>query len=280
MSSVISNKVQSYVFSSNPALGATNISADGSSFSISLDSPIEVPRGVIDCTLDVIAASIWNVSPNIKAAYNNDKFYFSHLGTPYIVTIETGLYSLPQLNSYFRRYFVNNGLPNNLIVLSANDSAQTCIITFNYVGTQIDFTQLNTVRTILGFNSELLPNGGPSTIIGESYEGESKASFNRINFYYIKSSLVNQGLSINGISGNIIAQVPITAAPGSQINYQPQNVIAIQARGLIGNPRQQITFQLLDDQLRSVDNLGQFWSVTIEINSQLLLSTVNLPLVP
>ena len=193
MSSVISNKVQSYVFSSNPALGATNISADGSSFSVSLDSPIEVPRGVIDCTLDVIAASIWNVSPNIKAAYNNDKFYFSHLGTPYIITIETGLYSLPQLNSYFRRYFVNNGLPNNLIVLSANDSAQTCIITFNYVGTQIDFTQLNTVRTILGFNSELLPNGGPSTIIGESYEGESKASFNRINFYYFKSSLVNQG---------------------------------------------------------------------------------------
>ena len=74
--------------------------------------------------------------------------------------------------------------------------------------------------------------------------------------------------------------MPITASPGNQINYQPQNIIAIQARGLIGNPRQQLTFQLLDDQLKGVDNLGQFWSVTIEIISQLLLSTVNLPLVP
>jgi len=97
----------------------------------------------------------------------------------------------------------------------------------------IDFTQANTIRTILGFNSQLVP-AAPSTVVGENYESSVEAVFNRINFFYIRSSLVNNGLPINGVSGNIISQIPITAPPGSQINYSPQNVIAIEARNLIG----------------------------------------------
>jgi len=116
MSSVISEKLQSYVFSSNPNQGALNLSADGSSFSVFLDTPIYIPQGVIDCNIDVIAASIWNVSPNISAAFGNNMFYFEHLGTPYVLTIDDGLYSLAQLNGVLGRFFVNNSLPKNLIV--------------------------------------------------------------------------------------------------------------------------------------------------------------------
>lgn len=279
MSSVISEKLQSYVFSSNPSQGALNISADGSAFSVYLDTPITIPQGVIDCNIDVIGASIWNVSPNISAAFGNNMFYFSHLGTPYVIAIDTGLYSLAQLNGVLGRFFVNNSLPKNLIVFSGNDATQKTIVTFNYVGTQIDFTQANTIRTILGFNSQLVP-AVPSTVVGENYESNVEAVFNRINFFYIRSSLVNNGLPINGVSGNIISQIPITSPPGSQINYSPQNVIAIEARNLIGKTIQQVRFELLDDQLRPVNTLNEFWSITLHIHSQLLLSTLTLPLIP
>jgi len=206
-------------------------------------------------------------------------FYFSHLGTPYVIAIDTGLYSLAQLNGVLGRFFVNNSLPKNLIVFSGNDATQKTIVTFNYVGTQIDFTQANTIRTILGFNSQLVP-AAPSTVVGENYESSVEAVFNRINFFYIRSTLVNNGLPINGVSGNIISQIPITAPPGSQINYSPQNVIAIEARNLIGKTIQQIRFELLDDQLRPVNTLSEYWSITLHIHSQLLLSTLTLPLIP
>ncbi len=279
MSSVIVDKVQSYVFSSNPAIGAINKSLDGSSFSVALNNPISVPTGTVSCTLDAIAASIWNVSPNISAAFGNNKFYFSQAGTPYVVTITDGLYSLPQLNAFLGRFFVNNGLQKNLITFTGDESTQKSIITFNFVGTQIDFTQANTIRTILGFNSQILPLV-PSVIQGENYTSNTIAVFNRINSFFITSSLVNSGLPLNGTPGNIIAQIPITASPGSQINYQPQNVIEVSGRNLIGNSVQYVTFTLLDDQLRPVNTLGEYWSVTIHIHAKLLLSTTNLPLLP
>ena len=280
MGSVIFEKTASYVFSSNPALGAINISPDGSEFTVAMDNPIDVPHGVVDCTIDVLAASIWNVSPNISASFGNNMFYFSQAGTPYVVTIADGLYSLPQLNNYLSRFFVNNGLQKNQIVFSGDDSTQKSIITFNFVGTQIDFTQPNTIRSILGFNSQLLPAGGPSTIQGENYVSDTIATFNRINFFYVKSNLVNSGLPLNGTPGNIIAQIPITATPGSQINYSPQNVISINARTLSGNSFQSIRMSLLDDQLRPVNTLGEFWSITLHVHMQYLLSTVGLPILP
>lgn len=279
MGSVIFEKTQSFVFSSNPALGAINISPDGSEFTVAMDSPIVVPHGVIDCTIDVIAASIWNVSPNISAAFGNNKFYFSYLGVPYVVTIADGLYSLPQLNAYLGRFFVNNGMQKNLIVFTGDDSTQKSVITFNFVNTQIDFTQPNTIRTILGFNSSLVPPV-PSTVQGENYTSQNIAVFNRINFFYVKSNLVNSGLPLNGTPGNIIAQIPITASPGSQINYSPQNVISIAARNLIGNTFQAVRMTLLDDQLRAVNTLGEYWSITLHIHMQYLLSTTNLPILP
>lgn len=279
MSSVISEKIQSYTFTSDPNNGAQSVSSDGSRFSVNLDSPISIPQGVIDCNIDVIAASIWNVSPNISPLFQNNLFYFQYQTINYLITIQEGLYSLTQLNGYISRYFVNNGLPKNLIVFSGDAATQSTVITFNYITTQIDFTQADTIRTILGFDSSLVPTL-PSTIIGESYISDTQAKFNRINFFYIKSSLVTEGLPINGVAGNIISQIPITSAPGSQINYSPQNVISIEARNLIGKTIQQIRFQLLDDQLRPVNTLGEYWSVTLHIHSQLLLSTLTLPLIP
>lgn len=280
MGSVIFDKVQSYVFSSDPALGAINISPDGSEFTVAMNNPIVIPHGVIDCKLDVIAASIWNVSPNIAAAFGNNKFYFTQNLTPYSVTIPDGLYSLPQLNNFLSRFFVNNGLNKNQIVFTGDESTQKTVITFNYTGTQIDFTLPNTIRTILGFNSQLVPNSGPSTIQGENYISNNIATFNRINSFYVKSNLVNNGLPLNGTPGNIIAQIPITSAPGSQINYSPQNVISVSARNLIGNTMQSCTFTLLDDRLRNVNTLGEYWSITLHIHMQLLLSDSNLPLLP
>ena len=56
----------------------------------------------------------------------------------------------------------------------------------------------------------------------------------------------------------------MTAKPGSIINYEPFNPITCDAKSLIGNGKQTITFTLLDQLLRPVIVL-ETWQFSIVI---------------
>jgi len=106
------------IVNSDPTAGAENVSADGSSFQITLHDPIMIPRSAVDCKASVTQASIWNTSFNIAAAYSNNQFEFTTSVAPagtYTWTIPDGLYSVAGLNGYLSAQFVNTGLPANLI---------------------------------------------------------------------------------------------------------------------------------------------------------------------
>ena len=64
-------------FSSSELSGATDVSSDGSRFSVLLDNPIKIPQNALNCSLGVVQASIWNTSPNISVLYKNNKFNFT-----------------------------------------------------------------------------------------------------------------------------------------------------------------------------------------------------------
>jgi hypothetical protein len=68
---------ESFFFSSDKANGAQNVSSDGSLFNVELYNPISIPKEAIYCTLEITAATIWNVSPNISAAIGNNKLNFN-----------------------------------------------------------------------------------------------------------------------------------------------------------------------------------------------------------
>ena len=281
MSSVLFPKVTSYAFSSDPKSGAQNIHNNGSSFSVSLNKPISIPAGAISCTLDVIQANIWFVTPNISAALGNNNFYFSSALTnpgTYHITFTDGLYSLEDLNATLGREFANLGFNSNIILLSPDGPTSRSILTYTIAGLDVDFAQPNTVRTVLGFNSRQSPAAPPS-VAGQSDYSDRPASFNQINSFYVRSSLIAaDGLPINNVAAGIIAAVPITVQPGSQIVYQPQSPIDIDASSIIGRPIQSITFDLVDDQFRPVNTVGEYWSVILHIHYSVLMSTERVPI--
>jgi hypothetical protein len=278
--SVVVKKQICYTFSSNTATGAQNIQNNGASFSVALNSPIYVPNGTVDCTVEVLQAAVWNTSPNIAADFGNNKLTFSYAESVYNFIIPDGLYGLSDLNTTISRLLANAGLPSNLFLLSGDQSTQKTVITYTVSGVIIYFDVVNSIRTVLGFDARLSPGGGNSSVAGQNDTSDNTAVFNRINSFFIRSSMVNNGLPLNNVGSGIIAAIPITAKPGSQINYSPTIPIAVDASNLPGTTLQFISFDLLDQDLRYVNTVGEYYSVTLSIKYKLLLTTENLPMVP
>jgi hypothetical protein len=260
----------SYVFSSDPANGAKNVSIDGDRFSVQLFQPIMIPSDAVSCSLKLTRATIWNTVPNISLEIGNNKLYvytdFVSTGSPvlHVITIPDGLYSLSGLNGFLSRSFSGLSLPSNLVYITADDSTQKTILTFNQDNTWVDFTQSDTCRDVLGFNSRLSPL--VPQLSGYSESADVVAKFNRTNSFLISGDIVSDGIPVNNVNKGILGEVLILKPPGSQINYTPFLPPSIDASELIGMTKNFFTFNLTDQISRSVDTLGEMWSFVIVIS--------------
>jgi hypothetical protein len=269
----IIEKQLSYLFVSDPINGARNVSSNGDAFSVQLDSPIHIPHNAIHCHLKLTQAEIWNVVPNISAAIGNNTLYIytDWAADPdppnpvnFQIVIPDGLYSLTGLNNFISSSLINLNYPSTMIVLSGDDATQKSILTFNQDNTQIDFTQNNTPRDVLGFNARLAPLALEPAVHVEF--GDAPAAFNRTNSFVIQGDLISNGIPINNIARGVLANVPITNSPGKQVIYQPYLPPAIAADELIGKSKNYFSFRLTDQLNRPVDTLGEHWSFTVTIS--------------
>ncbi len=73
--------------------------------------------------------------------------------------------------------------------------------------------------------------------------------------------------------------MPINVAPGSQISYSPQNVVWFDAKDLIGQPKTNLQFRLLDQNLRPVIVVDPF-SFTLTIKYSVFMGTGAIALKP
>ena len=279
MAAILIEKQISLLFSSDPFIGAESVSANGSSFSTTLDSPFSVPAAAMSCQIGVIAASIWNTSPNISAAFGNNLLNFTTSVAPagnYTITIDQGLYSLDALGAYVSVKLQNLGLPPDLIQFSPNNATQRVGITLSTLGDVVNIGAANSVGQILGW-----PTGSPAIVAlvaGFTAFSPLEASLNRVNSYIITSDFVTTGVLINGSSRAVLCSVPIDVGPGRQINYAPNQVQWFDGQELIGRPRQNVKLALQDQELRPTPTSGDYWSVTLVIKWSVLLSSMSVPL--
>lgn len=267
MSSLIKHEF-SLLVSSNPLNGATNITLDGSSFQNNFDRPIIIPRQARNISIKGYEATVWWVIPNI-IENENDAFRLTYfdgiISVQYDIQIPSGLYDVAQLDNAINRELVNAGAPNNLITILGDNSTQKTIIQINPLTPEtvsIDFTIANSVRTILGFDSQVIP--AQSGLV--SIFSDNPANFNTINFFLIHSDLVGRGLRIGNDYNNTIIRVPIDVPPGSQINFLPDNPVPIPANEIRGRVVNEAQFWLTDDSNRRVNTLGEYFSLTLVIS--------------
>ncbi len=260
----------SMLFSSNPNQGASLRSADGSSFTVLLQEPLSVPFDAKNVNIEVQSSTVWWVVPNITTGVN-DKIYCtvprasdSKL-TAYTLTIPQGLYDLTALNQTVQRELENAGAiitPEPAFTIYADDATQKVEIRANYVGVEIDFTQADTPRDILGWTSVVV---GPSVSVPQNFLAPNVAEFNQVNSFLLHSDLVNRGMRFNDKYSQIISQVLIDVSPGSQIVSTPFHPAKIDAQDLAGNPRKTIRFWLTDDQERAINTNGEYYTMRVSI---------------
>lgn len=261
----IVHKYQTYFISSDPRAGALNVSPTGDIFQILLDRPITIPRNAIDAQIRVLDSNIWNVVPNISASIGNNVLNFNIQGTSYTTNFPDGLYSLEALEEFIQRDLELKGLDPTAIQFSGNGATQKSVLRFGVDNVQIDFTQANSPREILGFDSRLVPLTPQPA--GFSEEGDSQANFNRTEYFLISTDLISNGVPLNSTSGNgVIHKALIQAPPGSQSNFLPYKPIVVDASELIGFSKNQFTVRLTDQLNRPVSTQGESFSFTMELS--------------
>jgi hypothetical protein len=155
--------------------------------------------------------------------------------------------------------------PTNLITIAGDDSTGKIVldsipplITDTVV---IDFTQPDTFRELLGFNSQTL-NAGYHT-------GDNVAEFSKISLFLIHTDLVRRGILLNGEDQQVIADIQIDVPIGDQIIYRPFHPVEIYNDMLVGQTIHKARFYLTDQNNNPVNTNGENWSLVVEIEYEL-----------
>ena len=119
--------------------------------------------------------------------------------------------------------------------------------------------------SLLGFTAgQLVPNGGVTT--GAFSElAPNVASFSDVSSFLAHTDLLQSGIPIGDLEAQVLAQIQITVPPGSQINFQPQNPIKLNANHLRGQILNQATFFMTDQLNREVDFNTENFTMLLEI---------------
>lgn len=253
--------------SSNPALGAKNLTTRGDRFSITLQDSLSIPKNAHNVQVKVISMEVWNVVANVGLELGNDKLSISINSIPYVLTFESGIYTLDELSTALNiqlKALAGASYNENSIQLQGDTSTSKVLIKITQPNISINFGSIASygLADLLGFDHIDVGNGADTSFYKK---GNSKALLNNVNYMLIHSDLVNNGLTLNGVYDRVIAKVNITAPPSSLIIYEPNNPYVCSEDGLSGVSKKEINFWLTDDSNRPV-TMPEYYSFRMVIS--------------
>ena len=255
----------SWLFSSNPALGAREISPSGSTFTTFLQEGFTIPPNSFGIEVGCVSASVWYNQPNVTEE-NNIFTFERNDGAILTVTLPVGLYSFDELNRTLKNLLLFTYNITNYSwspVQSTQRVSEVFIVTPNPSIIRT-YWNLGSPQNLLGFNLGRFTSNPVGT--SGSYVGDTTAKFNQIDFYLIKTSLLSKGIRVNNKYSGVIAQVGISGPAGSLIDFLPQNIQWTSA-GELGNGSTvtNVTTILTDSNGKPVETFGESFSVNLII---------------
>jgi hypothetical protein len=182
-----------------------------------------------------------------------------------MVVLPQGLYDLNAMQNAIATQLENLGASSAtepIISLSADTASQRVNIRFPFPTSAVDFSQPETIRTIIGF---------PPTLIGDFVDapktitGSSTPAFNAVNYFLLHTDLTNLGLRFNNQYSQVVSQILIDRPPGSQILSRPFNPARIPVPELIGATRNSIRVWLTNDQNERINTNGEYYSARLKL---------------
>lgn len=244
--------------------------ANGDAFTTLFKPPLWIPKGAKNCYVSLISARIINNIDNIKVGIN-DKFYYksyvnSVLSAERAITLDSGMYSVSDLNSALDREILAQTGVSGAIKLSVEYATNTIFFTVAN-GWQIDFSpaKMDTFRALLGFTSShpestagVLISAADNTVFGSNTDSE----YGLNSVVHLHSSFGKS--NVNGTSSDVLEVISFTVSPGFPQNYQAVNPNLIDASNLAGTEISDAYFRLTNS-FGSGLVLPDSWSVTMRL---------------
>jgi hypothetical protein len=240
-----------------------------------------MPDEATNCQIAVIAADIWNNSPNISSKLGNNTMSIEDSVNGIVsVVIPDGNYDVESLDQMLSVLYssATNGFGNRLFYpysqyyrITGNNATQKINIEVYEapLASQKILWNQSTIRNILGFNSDsptvppVLPQvGAPSFMVAPNI-----AKFNAYNSFVVHSDLVHSGIQLNNNYYNIISLIPITAATGTLNVYSASYPYVFSGVGnLVGqmNARYNANFWLTDEKNIPL-TMSENWDIVVQI---------------
>ncbi len=232
--------------------GAT-VSTDGSQFNVHMEGGLGIPKEAQNVSLTVESSTVWWVVPNILAATDsstpNNKLYITgdnnqNANASFTIEIPTGLYDVAQLNQQVEVLLENAGArtdPDPLLTFTGNLSTGKVDTRFNYSNVTVNYTHGDTPREVLGYDN-LTYNPGQVQTVPAPFE----AKFNTIEYFVLRSDMVDKGIREGNSYRQAIAFVNINNSPGNQLVSEPNHPPTVPCQNLAGSLKNDFTFTLTD----------------------------------
>ena len=258
------------VLDSDTRNGAFNKSPDGSRFSVELKNNLEIPANAENVSVKVHRVYIWNTFDNITST--NNQITVTGQDTLGVVqtktiTIDDGLYTPSQLNDELLEKLKDAGFkqtPDPVISLYPDIPKGKIVMKLNYNDSAFTFVGLAPFNDIIGFENRAynVPTDGTKIL------GTNNASFNTNDYILVKSNICGgEGVLLNDVYSDIIAVVPISSTPYSQIQATIDNPIEIDAN-LFKGPisTRLITTQITNQNGVALNTQNENYQISLQIS--------------
>lgn len=227
----------SWFLSSNPALGAQNVSKNGSYFEIYLQEPFSLPSNATNVTCELNSAVVWNSQYNITTGVN-DLFYYSTTPiaggaqTDHVVEIPSGNYDLTLL-SFELSALILAATPTvapGSLALGLRGAYAVLELLIRPGGTRyisrVQMGQPQDCSQIIGFLPQDLVWTLP-VVVNNSQDFISDlapAIKDGVRDWFLSTTLVNRGIRINSTFNSVLATINFSdCPPGCQLLFEPPN---------------------------------------------------------
>jgi hypothetical protein len=276
VNTIMPNKTKgrhSFIVSSNPALGAVDRSANGADFSVDYPTPFYIPRNATNITVHSPLSNIWNTTLNVSAALANNTFTFSDDGTVWVtITVPNGRYSIPGLSQAINREasIVTNHAAADVFSIVGDNSTQNSTIFISKAGWQIDFPANGSIRSLLGFDAQLIPAVYNTPATPVQRVSDQNANFGDLTAFVISSSLCEGGDIVLGSRLSSVMHIaPIKSVPGFISTHESAQPFRISTPRLRGAELSRIDFRLSDQIGQTLDTNESYYLFLVVIEFEI-----------
>lgn len=158
-----------------------------------------------DWEMGLLDLMTYNSIPNVEEGVNSN----IHFGNNVSIVVPTGSYEIEDINNFIVKELKTKSPKTSFQLIANNNTLKSELL----CSEDIDFTQDNTIRDLLGFNKEKL-------LANKWHVSPNQATINKVDIIRVTCNIV-KGSYRDGVEGHVLHEFYPDVGPGFKIVEKP-----------------------------------------------------------